>query len=259
MQRDEPTQDGPPGASETVTLEGRARYVATPLAAIWGIVPGVAGFVALGSIAALNEWISGYGERGWWLYVGLFAACSGIGLLPTYAMSMIGGWIFGAGLGTLGAVSGFLGGALIGYGITKLAAGDAFQRWLDAKPKARVIREAFVAHGPGRMLGTVIALRFPPSSPFSLMNFVLTASGVRLVPYVLGTAVGMTPRTVVAVLIAAAAAAGGAKDFQSLFAKRTPEFIAGLVVTMIVVVVLAQIGQRALAKAGLTVGEATKR
>jgi uncharacterized membrane protein YdjX (TVP38/TMEM64 family) len=237
-----------------VALEGRAKYIATPLAALWGTFPGIAGFVALGFIASLNDWIKGFGEQGWFVYVALFAICSGFGLLPTYAMSMIGGWIFGATTGTLGAICGFMGGALIGYAITKVVAGEAFQRWLDAKPKARVIRDVFLGHGQGRMLGTVIALRFPPSSPFSLMNFVLTATGVRIVPYVLGTLIGMSPRTAVAAWIAATAAAAGEQNFQTLFVKRPVEFIVGAVLTVIILMVLANIGHRALIKAGLAKG-----
>ena len=247
-------KDTPPGPSEPgqpVTLEGRARYVATPLAAVWGTVPGIAGFVALGFIASLNDWIKGFGEQGWLVYIALFAICSGFGFLPTYAMSMIGGWIFGTTWGSAGAVSGYMGGAIIGFALSKFAAGNAFERWLDAKPKARIIRETFVARGQARMLGTVTLLRFPPSSPFSLMNLVLTASGVRFGPYALGTLVGMMPRTVVAVVIAATAAAAGEQNFQALFTKRKIEFIIGVVVTLAIVMILAQIGQHALKRAGL--------
>lgn len=247
MQRD----DAPHQPDEPVLLEGRARYVATPLAAVWGTVPGIAGFVALGFIASLNDWIKGFGDQSLVVYIALFAVCSGFGILPTYAMSMIAGWIFGTTWGSVGAIAGFMGGALIGFALSKLAAGNAFQRWLDAKPKARVIRETFVTRGQARMLGTVTLLRFPPSSPFALMNLVLTASGVKFGPYVLGTLLGMTPRTVVAVVIAATAAAAGEQDFQSLFQKRKVEFIIGLVVTLGVLMLLAQIGQHALKRAGL--------
>jgi uncharacterized membrane protein YdjX (TVP38/TMEM64 family) len=246
-------------SSETntkVELTGRTRFVATPLAVMWGTVPGLAGFFALGFIASLNDRIRAFGEptlggQGWWVYVGLFAVCSGLGLLPTYAMSMIGGWIFGATAGTAGAVAGFMGGAIIGYVVTIAAGGEGFRAWLDANPKAKAIREAFLGSGQGRMLGTIIVLRFPPASPFALMNLVLASAGATLLPYTIGTLIGMTPRTAIAAVIAATAASSGEADFQSILRNRPLEMIIGIAVTLAIVMALAHIGQRVLERAGL--------
>lgn len=240
--------DSPP---EPVRLEGRAKYVATPLLVLWSTAPGILGFVALGFIASLNDWIREFGSNAFLVYVLLFAVCSGLGLLPTYAMSLIGGWIFGESEGIAGALLGFVGGALIGYLVSRLAAGDGYRTWLDAKPKARVVREALVESGFWRSLFVVTLLRFPPSSPFAFTNLALAAGGARFVPYIVGTAIGMTPRTVVAVVIAAQAAAAGEQDFMALFAKRRLETIVGAVLLIAALGLLSAIGKQALKRAGL--------
>jgi uncharacterized membrane protein YdjX (TVP38/TMEM64 family) len=249
-----PDADAPlPSAAPTepVRLEGRAKYVATPLLVLWSTAPGILGFVALGFIASLNDWIRGFGPNAFLVYVLLFAVCSGLGLLPTYAMSLIGGWIFGVTEGATGALLGFVGGAAIGYGVSRLAAGEGYRRWLDGKPKVRVVRQAFVESGFGRSLLVVTLLRFPPTSPFAFMNLAMAAAGARFLPYIIGTAIGMTPRTVVAVVLAAGAAEAGEKNFLALFAKRPVETIVGVVLLLGVFAILSQIGKRALAKAGL--------
>ncbi|MDZ4754539.1 MAG: VTT domain-containing protein [Phycisphaerae bacterium] len=237
-------------------LQGRAKFVAAPLAALWTTVPGILGFFALGFIASLNTWIRGFGDNAWLVYVAMFAVCSGIGFLPTYAMSMIGGWIFGFQHGTLGAIAGFVGGAVVGYVVSMLAGGPALGRWLEHKPAVHVVRDALLGKGFWRSLGIVTLLRLPPSSPFALMNFAMTAARVRIVPYILGTAIGMTPRTAIAAYVAAAAAAAEEPNFQALFAKRTWEFIAGLVITFIILMILGQIASIALRRAGIVLGGA---
>ncbi len=249
-----PTQEpapAPDSAPNPIPLAGRAKYVATPLLVLWCTAPAILGFVALGFIASLNDWIRDFGPNAFVVYILLFALCSGLGLLPTYAMSLIGGWIFGESEGIAGALLGFVGGALIGYLVSRLAAGDGYRAWLDARPKARVVREALVESGFGRSLLVVTLLRFPPSSPFAFTNLALAAGGARFVPYILGTAIGMTPRTVVAVVIAAQAAAAGEQDFMALFAKRRLETIIGVVLLVAALGLLSAIGNQALKRAGL--------
>jgi uncharacterized membrane protein YdjX (TVP38/TMEM64 family) len=46
----------------------------------------------------------------------------------------------------------------------------------------------------GRAILAVALARLPPQMPFALTNFLAASSGVRLVPLMLGTAIGMAPR-----------------------------------------------------------------
>jgi uncharacterized membrane protein YdjX (TVP38/TMEM64 family) len=91
------------------------------------------------------------------------------------------------------------GGAVVGYlwGVT-LARGRVMAV-IGRHERAATIRRALVDRGFGDELLAVTLIRFPPNSPFALTNFFMSSTGVRPVPYIVGTAVGMAPRTLVAV------------------------------------------------------------
>jgi uncharacterized membrane protein YdjX (TVP38/TMEM64 family) len=57
----------------------------------------------------------------------------------------------------------------------------------------------------------VLSLRLVPIVPFPALNYAAGASGVRFVPYLLGTALGVLPGTV-AVVVVSDAVTGGAAD-----------------------------------------------
>ena len=94
--------------------------------------------------------------------------------------------------------------------------GRGIETWLETKPKARAIRSALVGAHQVRLMWLVALLRLPPNSPFAIANLAMASTGVRLLPFMAGTAIGMTPRTIAAAGIAAAGAATGASDLQAL-------------------------------------------
>lgn len=183
---------------------------------------GPAGLLALGAIAlpplgsialfatfgVTAPWLRGHAEVGILIYVVAFAVLAGLALLPTYAQSALGGFAFGITLGVPAALAGFVGGALIGYTVARRVSGDRVEKALADKPKWRAVRDAIVGRSVGggrqaflRTLGMVILLRLPPNSPFAFMNLLLASSNVPRGPFLLGTAIGMLPRTALAVVI----------------------------------------------------------
>ena len=204
-------------ASETGSRSDRARlFASTLLGVLWVTTPPLFGFLILAEIGSIGEWLRSLGGPviaefsdtpsgpneirlgGLVVYALLFMVCSGVGILPTYAQAILGGWIFGFWLGTPAALIGFTGGAAVGWVICRLISRDAVVDWIDRKPKWSVVRHAFVEEGFWRTLGIVILIRVPPNSPFSLTNLAMSAGGARPVPYLLGTLIGMTPRTAIA-------------------------------------------------------------
>ncbi|MCH2143537.1 MAG: VTT domain-containing protein [Phycisphaerales bacterium] len=184
------------------------------------------------------------------VYIVGFALTSGLGILPTYAQSIFGGWIFGFSLGVPAALLGFTGGALLGWMICRVVSSDAVTRRIDRNPRWRVIRRAFVDESPMRTLGLVTLVRFPPNSPFALTNLALAVSGVRILPYAIGTFVGMAPRTIVACVLAASAAETGAVDIQTFIKdKGTWPLVIGVVVMILALAILSKIGNAAIARA----------
>lgn len=237
------------------------------LGALWCILPGVAGIVLLTRIRFMSEWLSEYSEgEAIAIYVGVFIVSAGCGFLPTYAQAILGGWIFnapiggwtfrvpisstpvGIPIGIPAALAGFTGGSLIGYAVTRIVTRDRVERLIQEDARAMAIREVLIGHGFWRTLGIVTLIRVPPNSPFALTSLVMASAGVRVLPYVLGTAIGMAPRTAIAVFFAAAAANTGAEDIQSFVKHGLGMWwmLGGLVVMLIVLGILGLIANRAI-------------
>jgi uncharacterized membrane protein YdjX (TVP38/TMEM64 family) len=201
----------------------------------------------LASLAPLSDWLLQHRSAGLALYTVAFVLGAGLGFLPTYAQSILGGWVFGLAAGLPAALVGFTGGGLLGYVVARRVSKDRVEALIERNPKARAIREALVGRGPWRTLLVVMLLRFPPNSPFALTNLVMAATGVPLPTFLAGTFLGMLPRTAVAVSLAAAAAATGAEDIQTFVRHRGPWLLAfGIVGGMAVLGILGAIARRAL-------------
>lgn len=226
------------------------RLVATSILAIlWGTTPPLWGFILLANLGPFSEWLREDQTVGIIAFTGLFILAAGSGLLPTYAQAILGGWAFGFRNGFIASIIGFVGGALVGWGIARLVAGRGVELWLDSKPKARIVREALVEEGFWRTLLVVTLLRVPPNSPFALSNLAMSASGAKIGPYLLGTAIGMMPRTAIACWIAAEGATH-AEDLQSLVREKgwVPALL-GVLVLAVSLGIIGLIGRAALNRA----------
>ena len=231
------------------------RNAAFVLAVVWVTVPPLIGFKLLANIGAVGEWLKEDPSRGIPAYILLFALSSGLGILPTYAQAILGGWVFGLALGAPAAIAGCVGGALLGWAFSRLVSGRGIESWLDAKPKARAIRSALVGAHQVRLMWLVALLRLPPNSPFAIANLAMASTGVRLLPFMAGTAIGMTPRTIAAAGIAAAGAATGASDIQALIRDQGwLWFGIGIVALVAAFSVISHVAKRALKQAGLDTG-----
>ena len=245
--------------SRDEVLERRRLIGSTILGICWVALPPLLGFWIIAEIGSIGDWFRSFGGPelqfaggsaplyGLFAYAGLFMVCCGLGILPTYAQAILGGWVFGFWLGTPAALLGFTGGAAIGWVICRLVSKDSVARWIDRKPRWSAVRHAFLAEGFWKTFGIVTLIRVPPNSPFSLTNLAMSAGGARLAPYLAGTFLGMTPRTAIACGFAAAAAADGSKDIQSFMQDRGAlPIIIGVILLVVVFSVLARIANRAL-------------
>ena len=213
----------------------------------WTAAPAVCGTALLAGLGPLSEWLLYHRPLGLVLYTVVFVLGAGLGFLPTYAQSILGGWVFGVAAGLPAALVGFTGGGLLGYQVARRVSNDRVEELIEANPKARAIREALVGRGPWRTLLVVTLLRLPPNSPFALTNLVMATTGVPRPVFVAGTFLGMLPRTAVAVALAAAASATGAEDIQAFVRHRGPWLLAAGVLGGIAVLgVLGAIARRAL-------------
>lgn len=222
------------------------------LAMAWFILPLGISVLLFAKLGTVTEWLESHGAQGMLIAAVVFALSAGLGLLPTYAQSIVVGWVFGTAVGLPIAVTGYLGGAVLGFGISRLVAGSSVREWVDRNPRWGVVRRALVEASVVRTTMLVALLRFPPNSPFSFTNLVLAASGVRWLPMLVGSLAGMLPRTAVAVMIAAQGRATGAKDLVELAKDQgTLAVVVGVVLLVGVLAVMQVIGTRALRAAGL--------
>lgn len=216
----------------------------------WMIMPAVAGIVLLKNRKDASDFLLSYtGEdgsdimTGVLVFVGLFIIASGIGVLPTYASAIIAGYVFGIAWGFPAALIGITGAATIGFFLALTIARKRVESEIHKHEKAEIVRDAFVRHGFMRAMGILILLRISPSSPFSIMNGLMAVSGVRLVPYMIATIVGMAPRTFAAVWI------GNSVTNWDEYDKPTWMVIAGVVLMVGVLVILGQMANKAIEKA----------
>jgi uncharacterized membrane protein YdjX (TVP38/TMEM64 family) len=240
---------GRSSTARSPTARSLARTLGPPglLGLAWAAAPAVCGTLLLASLGPLSQWLLYHRPIGLGVFTALFVLGAGLGFLPTYAQSILGGWVFGVAAGLPAALVGFAGGGLLGYTIARRVSRDRVEALIERNPRARAIREALIGRGPWRTLLVVTLLRLPPNSPFALTNLVMAATGVPLPAFLVGTVLGMLPRTAVAVALAAAASATGAEDIQTFVRHQGPGLlVAGIAGGMAVLGVVGTIARRAL-------------
>lgn len=218
------------------------------LGILWISFPPLAGLYILYDLSNIAGFLEKDLQHGFWAYVAVFAVTAGLGLLPTYSQSFLGGWVFGMQWGLTGAIMGFTGGAAIGYLFARSVTGTSVDRWIDRHPRGRVIRDALARGSVGRTFAVVSLIRLPPNSPFAITNLALGATRVPFWLVMAATPIGMLPRTAVVCLLAAAARSSGAEDIMSVY-RNTPPWVfwSGLAASIVVIAVVGRIAERALA------------
>ncbi|MFZ4575775.1 MAG: VTT domain-containing protein, partial [Phycisphaerales bacterium] len=88
----------------------------------------------------------------------------------------------------------------------RAASGDRAEKLIEERPRWATIRDALVGNREKRnflkTLLIVTLLRLPPNSPFAMTNLLLSSVRVPLPIYVVGTALGMAPRTLLVAYVA---------------------------------------------------------
>ena len=216
----------------------------------WAVLPGIAGITLLVNMGSATRWLVGTDETpglsrpaGIAVYIGIFIISAGCGLLPTVSQAILAGFAFGVLWGFPAALVGFAGASLVGYFIANRVARDKIEGEIHKHPKAEIIRDAFIKHGKVRALLILTLIRVPPNSPFALTNYVMATTGVKLVPFLIATIMGMAPRTFAAVWIGA--------QVESWDEVHKPKWliIGGIVLAVIILIGLGMIANKAVESA----------
>lgn len=214
---------------------------AAVLGVLWILFPALGGILIVIFSQPIGDWLTSFGPAlGVIVYASIFALSSGTGVLPTYAQAFVGGWAFGTLWGSLAALAGFVGASAIGRCIAQRVGRGRVEATLQSNPKAAAVRDEMLRSGKWRTLGLVTLIRIPPNSPFAVGNLALGTTGVPWWSYLLGTAAGLFPRTFLVVHL-------GSRVEDALTIQRPGPFVyGGIVVTIIVLLVLVWLSQRAI-------------
>lgn len=208
----------------------------------------IAGLVVLGrrlggSVAPFAQAVDHLGPAGPLAFIAGYAiAC--IVLVPASLLTLAAGAIFGVLWGTLYTLAGAIIGATIAFLIARYAARGLVERRLSNNPRFAAIDRAVGAEG----LKIVTLLRLSPVVPFSLLNYGLGLTHVRLSDYLIAM-IGIVPGTLLYVYygkVGGDLAALASGTHPSGGTAGTALLVLGLVATIAVTVLIGRIARRAL-------------
>ena len=218
-----------------------------PLARPMGVVFLSALGPALGSIAvlalayahadALRE--GGLGVLALLLIGGALAV--GLALLPTHVLSLLCGWALGLPVGLLVVLTAATAGSPLGYALGRLLAGPGVMQVIERNPKGAAVCEAIARSSKPRAFVLIGLLRLSPVVPYSSTNVLAAVFRVPMLPYLIGTFIGLAPRAAAVVLIGA-----GLERLDSE-ASVSPWLLGlGIAATVAALVLMSWAGKRAL-------------
>ncbi|HJU14940.1 MAG TPA: VTT domain-containing protein [Stellaceae bacterium] len=178
------------------------RFAVRRLAPLFAIAATAAAFLALGgermigfaALAAHRAWLQGlvmrWGTAAVLVYIAAYALLTALSVPGAAVLTIAGGLLFGPWLGGFSAVVG----ATLGAGAVFLAA-RAGLAGLAARagPRAARIEAGFRADA----FNYLLVLRLVPLFPFWLVNLVAGMAGMRLLPYLAATFLGIIPGALV--------------------------------------------------------------
>jgi uncharacterized membrane protein YdjX (TVP38/TMEM64 family) len=193
--------DLPP--SEPTILERLRRLGPTAILAVLSVaLPPLGSLILFWKITPISEWLRSHFATGSITFILCCWVFGGLGVMPQHTMSILGGWAFGfwAGLGI--TLISFMGAGLVGYGIAYYFSGDRVMQQIDENPKWKRVHHALVNGSWWHTLLIVFLIRLTPNMPFALTNVVMATTGVKLGKFLLGTFLGLIPRTTILVYTA---------------------------------------------------------
>lgn len=176
--------------------------------------------------------------------VACLALLAGLSLLPTLVAGTICGFVFGAPSGALLALASVLAAALLGRAFFLWLAGPQLGASLCAGPRAAAVHAALVGGSTLRGAAILALVRLSPVLPFAATNLLTALARMPLRAFVLGSAVGMAPRTV---LVALAGTELRALTLDVDAPRGT--LLIGLAATLLALLVVTALARRALARA----------
>lgn len=210
--------------------------------AVFSLVMPILGLTAfIGLIYNVSPWLQANQGKGILAFIFSVAVLAGLAVLPTNIVGMVSGWAFDFQFGLL-AMLGAIGGALaINYFVSKRLAGKNFHLMIESKPKLKAIHRELLKDHFVKTLIIIVLLRLSPAMPFAATNFLMSASGVSLKTFLLGTLIGYLPRTSATVFVGSSLTHLDFKQPQEAWL-----IIIGITATIAVTIIIGILSRRAL-------------
>jgi len=224
----------------------RARYViAVILAAL--LIAGLV-FLPVNQWALrLVEWIHGAGALGVLVYALAYVLATLL-LLPGSILTLGAGFAYGPVWGTLLVSPISVVAATLAFVLGRTLAKSWVSRRMEQHPRFAAINDAIGASG----FKIVFLLRLSPIFPFNLLNYALALTRVPLREYVLASFLGMLPGTFLYVYLGSLVTNAS----ELLSGRRPPSgawgqilYWGGLLATLVVVLLITRIANKALSRA----------
>lgn len=214
-----------------------------PVALFTGLGPLIGAFVLAGTGP---YWLDGFLNMGAAqipTFLVLTAVLAAYSLTPTHASSLLGGMAFGIGLGTVLALLGTGMAAALGFATLRFLLRDKAVEALAHHPRAEAIHCELGRGHYLRTIGLLALIRLSPVVPFAATNLLMSTTGIRIVPFLIGSLLGQAPRIIAVVWIGASLTE---LDLSQAADRRL--LVLGIVATAAVLWILRVISKRSLAQ-----------
>lgn len=212
-----------------------------PIAAVTAFLPFAGSAVLIMVAYPLAYWLRENWEIGTILFTfGILFFC-GLALLPTNVVGVVSGWSFSFGPGLIVLMGGIVGASLISFLIHRRIAGERIDGITEAHPRAKAVYNALLRENAWRTTIVVFLLRASIIMPFAFTNFLMAAARVPLRSYLIGTFLGMLPRSTAVVLIGS-----GLSDLSFEDTTNASTIIPAMIALIASVVLIGRISKHAL-------------
>lgn len=198
-------------------------------------------FLPVGSwFRQFQLYVHGRGAIGYLVYTLVYAVAGTF--FPASILTLGAGALFGVLWGSIVVAIGATLAATIAFVLARTILRKRVERIAAENPKFRAVDQAIAREG----VKIVFLVRLSAVFPFLFINYAFGLTGIRLVPYVLATFVGILPLTVAFVYVGAAGVAAGTESMA-----KTTITIIGAIIAVLVSVFVTRLANRAIRRAGV--------
>lgn len=200
-------------------------------------------------VKAFSDWVQTLGGLGVVVFIGAYALATVL-FLPGWIFTVAAGLVYGV----IGGTAVALAGAIIGSTLAFLCGRYLVRKRVEAATKGNK-KFAAIDKAIGQQGWKIVGLlRLSPIVPFNLSNYFYGVTAVAFWPYVLASAVGMLPGTLLYAYLGGAGKAGvdGGGEQSPL---KWVFLGVGLLATIIVTMIVSRTAKKALEKSGAAKGK----